>query len=58
VASTRTVGASAFIIFLCSTKSRNNDGEKSRESWWRHWQRETLMWHVFRKWRKLIKDVQ
>jgi len=28
VASTQAVGASAFIIVPCSTKSRNNDGEK------------------------------
>jgi len=28
VASTRTVGASASVIVPCTTKSRNNDGEK------------------------------
>jgi len=28
VASTQTVGAYAFIIVPCSTKSRNNDGKK------------------------------
>jgi len=28
VASTRTIGASASIIRPCTTKSRNNDGEK------------------------------